>query len=163
MFRILDSVLTIKDGKAVLSGRRQRLAGGVQLVAVVANADLELDGLTWLLEHARAMKHGAQGVFPPPLVFLHGKKRRSVIVIFLRKFRNVGQRNNLHSLYLCHQDVITGDVINILLNLSIQQRGQFHQDPPPVGDAFTLKQIIKYKSECKNARLWFTAALVAQS
>lgn len=42
--------------------------------------------------------------------------------------------------YLCHQDVITGDVIHILINLPIQLSGQFNQDPPPVGDPFTLQQ-----------------------
>lgn len=70
----LSSGRTIKDSKAVLSGGRQRLAGGVQLVAIVPNADLELDGFTWLLEHARAVKHGAQRVLPPPLVFLREEK-----------------------------------------------------------------------------------------
>lgn len=65
---------TIKDSKAVLSGGRQRLAGGVQLVAIVPNADLELDGFTWLLEHAGTVKHGAQRVLPPPLVFLREEK-----------------------------------------------------------------------------------------
>lgn len=68
--RIVDD-RTIKDGKAVLSGGRQRLASRVQLVAVVPNADLELDGLTWLLKHARTVKHCAQRVLSPPLVFLH--------------------------------------------------------------------------------------------
>lgn len=67
----MDGVRTIKDGKAVLGGGRQRLAGRVQLVAVVPDADLELDGLTWLLEHARTVKYCAQGVLSPPLVFLH--------------------------------------------------------------------------------------------
>lgn len=46
-----------------------------------------------------------------------------------------------YSVYLCHQDVITGDVIHILLNLSIQLSGQFNKDPPSVGDPFPLKQI----------------------
>lgn len=52
-------------------------------------------------------------------------------------------------MYLRHQDVITGDVINILINLSIQQCGQLHQDPPSVGDTFTLKQIRREKSSRK--------------
>lgn len=51
----------------------------------------------------------------------------------------------LHSLYLCHQDVITGDVIHILINLSVQLCGQLNKDPPPVGDTFTLRQIKKQK------------------
>lgn len=42
--------------------------------------------------------------------------------------------------YLSHQDAITGDVVHILINLSIQLSGQFNKDPPPVGDPFTLKR-----------------------
>lgn len=76
----LDDIRTVKNGKAVLSGRRQRLAGRVQLVAVVPNADLELDGLTRLLEHASAVKYGTQRVLSPPLVFLHLKKKDMRVV-----------------------------------------------------------------------------------
>lgn len=61
---------TVKHSKAVLGGGRQRLAGGVQLVSIVANADLKLDWLTRLLEHARTVEHSAQRVLPPPLIFL---------------------------------------------------------------------------------------------
>lgn len=43
--------LTIKHSTAILSGGGQRFAGGVQLVAVVADADLKLDGLSWFLYH----------------------------------------------------------------------------------------------------------------
>lgn len=62
---------TIKHSKAVLGCRCQWLAGGVQLVTIVTNADLELDWLAWLLEHARTMEHSAERVLPPPLVFLY--------------------------------------------------------------------------------------------
>lgn len=43
-------------------------------------------------------------------------------------------------MYLCHQDVITADVINVFVDLSIQLSGQLNQDPAPVGDPFTLQQ-----------------------
>lgn len=62
---------TIKHSKAVLGGGRQGLAGGVQLVTIVTNADLELDWLARFLEHARTVEHSAQRVLPPPLVSLH--------------------------------------------------------------------------------------------
>lgn len=65
---------TIKHSKAVLSGGRQGFAGGVQLVTIVTNADLKLDWLTRLLEHAGTVKHSAQGVLPPPLVFLYSER-----------------------------------------------------------------------------------------
>lgn len=71
---------TIKHSKAVLGGGRQGLAGGVQLVTIVTNADLELDWLTRLLEHARTVKHSAQTVLPPPLVFLHSVKKDVVVL-----------------------------------------------------------------------------------
>lgn len=66
---------TIKHSKAVLGGGRQGLAGGVQLVTIVPNADLKLNWLTRLLEHARTVEHGAHRVLPPPLVFLPSVKR----------------------------------------------------------------------------------------
>lgn len=46
-----------------------------------------------------------------------------------------------YSVYLCHQDVITGNVIHILINLSVQLSRQLNKDPPSVGDPFPLKQI----------------------
>lgn len=74
-FRILADIRTIKNSKAVLSGGRQGLAGRVQLVAIVPNADLKLDRFTWLLEHTRTVKHSAQRVLSPSLVSLCEKKR----------------------------------------------------------------------------------------
>lgn len=53
----------------------------------------------------------------------------------------------MHSVYLCYQDVITGDGVHILINLSIQLSGQLNKDPPPVGDPFTLKQIKRQKPQ----------------
>lgn len=43
--------LTIKHSTAVLSGGGQWFAGGIQFVAVVADADLKLDWLPRLLYH----------------------------------------------------------------------------------------------------------------
>lgn len=70
-FSVLQKFRTIKHSKAVLGGGCQRLAGGIQFVAIIANADLKLDWLTELLQHACAVENGAQGILPPPLVFLH--------------------------------------------------------------------------------------------
>ncbi len=56
-------------------------------------------------------------------------------------------------MYLCHQDVITGDVIHILINLSIQLSGQLNKDPPPVGNPFTLQRIKMQKSHVHIIRL----------
>lgn len=64
------SSLTIKHSTAILSGGGQRFAGGVQFVAVVADADLELDGLSWFLYHGGAVEDCTQTVLPPPLVLL---------------------------------------------------------------------------------------------
>lgn len=57
------------------------------------------------------------------------------------RMRNNSLTKLQYSLDLCHQDVITGDVIHILLNLSIHLNRQFNKDPPSVGNPFPLKQI----------------------
>lgn len=62
--------LTIKHSTAILGCGGQWFAGGVQFVAVVADADLELDGLSWVLYHGGAVEDGTQTELPPPLVFL---------------------------------------------------------------------------------------------
>lgn len=67
--------LTIEHSAAVLSGGGQRLAGGVQLVAVVADAELELHRLPWVLDHGGAVEYGAQAELPPPLVLLKSPGR----------------------------------------------------------------------------------------
>lgn len=69
-FIIINSFHTIKHSKAVLSGGGQGRAGGVQFIAIVTNANLKLDGLTWLLEHARTMEHSTQRVLSSSLVLL---------------------------------------------------------------------------------------------
>lgn len=76
----LSSFHTIKHSKAVLGGGRQGLAGGVQLVAIVTNADFKLNRLARLLEHACTVEYSAQRVLPPPLVFLHAIERGYDIV-----------------------------------------------------------------------------------
>lgn len=76
----MATLLTIKHCTAVLSGGGQRFAGGVQFVAVVTDADLKLDWLSWFLYHGGAVEDRAQTVLPPPLVLLirgrRQKKRR---------------------------------------------------------------------------------------
>ena len=67
--------LTVKHSTAVLGCGCQWHAGGVQLIAVVANADLELDWLTGLLEHAGAVEHSTQRELPSPLVLLKAQTR----------------------------------------------------------------------------------------
>lgn len=66
---------TIKYSKTVLGGGCQGLACGVQLVTIVADADLKLNWLTRLLQHACTVEHSAHRVLPPPLVFLPSVKR----------------------------------------------------------------------------------------
>lgn len=69
--------LTVKHCTAVLSGGGQRLASGVQLVAVVTDADLKLHRLSWILDHGGAVEDGAQAELPPPLVLLKSRGRVS--------------------------------------------------------------------------------------
>lgn len=69
-FTPLQSTLTVEHSAAVLGGGGQGFAGGVELVAVVADADLELDGLPRVLQHGGRMEHGGQAELPPALVFL---------------------------------------------------------------------------------------------
>lgn len=49
--RRVASDLTIKDSPAVLGGGGQRQAGRIELVAVVPDADLELNGIVDILQH----------------------------------------------------------------------------------------------------------------
>ena len=70
------SSLTIKHSTAVLSGGGQRFAGGVQFVAVVTDADLKLDWLSWFLYHGGAVEDRTQTVLPPPLVLLNVGNRK---------------------------------------------------------------------------------------
>lgn len=49
--RCVASSLTIKDRPAVLGGGGQRQAGRIELVAVVPDADLELEGIVHVLQH----------------------------------------------------------------------------------------------------------------
>lgn len=51
MTQVPSASPTIKDCPAVLGGRGQRQAGGVEFVSIVPNADLELDGIIHVLQH----------------------------------------------------------------------------------------------------------------
>lgn len=64
------SSLTIKHSTAILGCGGQGLAGGVQLVAIVTDADLKLDWLSWVLYHGCTVEDCAQTEFPPPLILL---------------------------------------------------------------------------------------------
>lgn len=64
------SSLTIKDRPAVLGGGGQRQAGGVGLVAIVPNADLELDGVIGVLQHGGRVEGSKERVLAPPEVLL---------------------------------------------------------------------------------------------
>lgn len=61
---------TIKDCPAVLGGRGQWQAGGVEFVSIVPNADLELDGIIHILQHCGRVEGSKEGVFAPPEVLL---------------------------------------------------------------------------------------------
>lgn len=54
--QIAASSLTIEYSTAILSGGGQWFAGGVQFVAIVTDADLKLDWLSWFLYHGGAVK-----------------------------------------------------------------------------------------------------------
>lgn len=72
--QIVVSSLTIKYSTAILSGGGQWLAGGVQFVTVVTNADFKLDWFSRFLYHGGAVEDCTQTVLPPPLVLLKGWK-----------------------------------------------------------------------------------------
>lgn len=75
MYSVQISPLTIKYSTTILCGGGQRFAGGVQFVAIITDADLKLDWFTRLLEHACTVENCAQGILPPPLVFLQPIKK----------------------------------------------------------------------------------------
>ncbi len=64
------SSLTVKHCTAILSGGGQWFASGVQLVAIVTNADLKLDWLSRFLYHGGCVENCTKTVLPPPLVLL---------------------------------------------------------------------------------------------
>lgn len=68
------SSLTIKDRPAVLGGGGQRQAGGVELVAIVPNADLELDGVIDVLQHGGRVEGSKERVLAPPEVLLGAER-----------------------------------------------------------------------------------------
>lgn len=67
---IAASSLTIKYSTAILGCGGQWLAGGVQFVAIVTDADLKLDWLSWVLYHGGTVEDCTQTELPPPLVLL---------------------------------------------------------------------------------------------
>lgn len=75
---------TVKHSPAELCGGRQREAGVVELVAVVADADLELDGVIDVLEVCGRIKCHEERELPlPEKLLLDGKKNGWMIFIFL--------------------------------------------------------------------------------
>lgn len=68
------SSLTIKDRPAVLGGGGQRQAGGIELVAVVPDADLELEGVVDVLQHGGRVEGREEGVLAPPEVLLETER-----------------------------------------------------------------------------------------
>lgn len=68
-------ILTIENCTAVLGGRGQRFARRVQLVAVVSDANFELNGFSGFLEHTGTVEDRTQRVLSFSLVFLLTKKR----------------------------------------------------------------------------------------
>lgn len=69
-------LLTIEHGPAVLRGGGQGQAGVVELVAVVADADLKLDGIVHVLQHGGRVEGSKEGVLPPPQVLLQEAQER---------------------------------------------------------------------------------------
>lgn len=66
----MASGLTIKDRPAVLGGGGQRQAGRIELVAVVPDADLELDCIINILQHGGRVEGGEEGILAPSEVLL---------------------------------------------------------------------------------------------
>lgn len=66
--------LTVKDRPAVLSGGGQRQTRRVELVAIVPNADLKLDGIIHVLEHGGRVEGGKEGVLAPPEILLGAER-----------------------------------------------------------------------------------------
>ena len=115
---------TVKHSPAELGGGGQREAGVVELVAVVTDADLELDGVVDVLQERGRVKRHEEGELPlPEKLLLDGENR-------LRK-RN---RWMIFLFYVCvcvcvclwvhpppshlhHQQVVRWDVFNFLLRL----------------------------------------------
>ena len=62
--------LTVKHCTAVLGGGGERLAGVVQFVSIVTDADLKLDWLARIVDHAGIVEDRTEAVLPPSLVFL---------------------------------------------------------------------------------------------
>lgn len=60
----------VKDCTAILSGGGQRQAGHVELVPIVPDADLKLDGVIHILQHGGRVEGRKQGVLAPPKVLL---------------------------------------------------------------------------------------------
>lgn len=73
MTQVPSASPTIKDCPAVLGGRGQRQAGGVEFVSIIPNADLELDGIIHILQHCGRVEGSKEGVFAPPEVFLRAE------------------------------------------------------------------------------------------
>lgn len=71
------SSLTIEDRPAVLGGGGQRQAGGVELVAIVSDADLELDSIINILQHGGRVEGGKERVLAPPEVLLGAERAAS--------------------------------------------------------------------------------------
>ena len=78
---------TIKHSPAELGGGGQREAGVVELVAVVTDADLELDGVVDVLQERGRVKRHEEGELPlPEKLLLDGENRlrkRNRWMIFL--------------------------------------------------------------------------------
>lgn len=79
---IVTAILTIEHSSAVLRCGRQRQAGVVKPVAIVANADFKLDGVIHILKEGGRVKSSEQRILSLPHEFLHGKpNRRSIMFV----------------------------------------------------------------------------------
>lgn len=66
---------TVKHSPAELGGRGQREAGVVELVSVVTDADLKLDGVVDVLEERGRVKRYEEGELPLPEKFLLDREK----------------------------------------------------------------------------------------
>lgn len=71
--RHVASGLTVEDRPAVLRGRGQRQAGVIELVAIVPDADLKLNGVVHVLQHGRRVEGSEERVFAPSEVLLEAE------------------------------------------------------------------------------------------
>lgn len=106
---------TVKHSPAELGGGGQREAGVVKLVAVVTNADLELDGIVDILEERGRVKRHEERELPLPEKLLWDEQKRLRDGWYLSLM--CSKPSSLLPSHLHHHQVIWGYVFSSRLRL----------------------------------------------